>query len=124
MKKKQRIKKERTPCRLVALSALSGLLMFAAFTVEKLDLLAFVALVPMITALRVYKDGGFGTKKCFFVYAAAYYLPNMLWLYRMCPMTNYGIPAVPSYLIMTAAIITIAAAEGFVFTVAFLPFDR
>lgn len=124
MKKKQRIKKERVPCRLVALSALSGLLMFAAFTVEKLDLLAFVALVPMITALRVYKDGGFGTKKCFFVYAAAYYLPNMLWLYRMCPMTNYGIPAVPSYLIMTAAIITIAAAEGFVFTVAFLPFDR
>ena len=63
MKKKQRIKKERTPCRLVALSALSGLLMFAAFTVEKLDLIAFVALVPMITALRVYKDGGFGTKK-------------------------------------------------------------
>ena len=124
MKKRKPIKKERTPLRLIALSALSGLLMCAAFTFEKIDLLAFVALVPMITALRVYKDDGFGTKKCFFVYAAAYYLPNMLWLYKMCPLTNYGVPPLPSYLIMTASILLISIAEGIVFTVAFLPFDR
>lgn len=124
MKKRNRIKKERTPVGAIALSALSGLLMCAAFSFRNAGLLAFVALVPMITAMRVYKNGNFGCTKCFFVYAAAYYLPNMLWLYKMCPLTNYGVPALPSYLIMTASILIIAAAEGIVFAVAFLPFDR
>ena len=124
MKKNRRIKKERTAWQALAASALSGLLMCASFTFEALDLLAFVALVPMITAMSFYRDRGFGMTKCAFVYAAAYYLPNMLWLYRMCPMTNYGIGPVPSVLILTAAVLAISAAEGFVFAVAFLPFNR
>ena len=124
MKKNRRIKKERTAWQALAASALSGLLMCASFTFEALDLLAFVALVPMITAVSFYRDRGFGMTKCAFVYAAAYYLPNMLWLYRMCQMTNYGIGPVPSVLILTAAVLAISAAEGFVFAVAFLPFNR
>ncbi len=124
MKIKKRTKKEKTPLFAMLLSVLSGLWMCAAFNFEKIDLTAFVALVPMLSAMFFYRERECGLIKCVFFYIIAYYGPNLLWLYRMCPMTNYGISAPLSYILITLSILTISAVEGFLFVLAFLPFNR
>lgn len=114
----------KTPKSLSICAVLSGLMMCAAFTFNNLWWLCFFALIPLLTAMFTHNQRPCGQKKAIFLYIFSYYLPMMLWLYSLYPLTQYGIKEVPSAILLTLAVFAIAAIEGIVFIIAFLPYNR
>ena len=114
---------KKTPKSVFLCAAISGILMCLSFTFDWLWPLCFFALVPMLTALFYQNDRKFGIQKSIFLYIFCYYVPMMLWLYSLYPLTRYGIGNVLSAVLLTLGILAIAAIEGLIFVIAFLPYQ-
>lgn len=114
---------KKTPKSVFLCAAISGILMCLSFTFDWLWPLCFFALVPMLTALFYQNDRKFGIQKSIFLYIFCYYVPMMLWLHSLYPLTRYGIGNVLSAVLLTLGILAIAAIEGLIFVIAFLPYQ-
>ncbi|MEG1725070.1 MAG: apolipoprotein N-acyltransferase [Anaerovoracaceae bacterium] len=95
---------------------ISAVLTAIAFSKEQLGIICLVSLVPLF--LYILKDNKFITSV--FLFQLFYHILLFYWLYELCPLDDFGLGKISSYVVISVVILILSLIVSIVFVIPFL----